>query len=61
MTEQRDLSAWLSELDQAAEQVAETVATMWWAIFRRLVEKGFSEEQAVEIVKAMVHGRGYLP
>lgn len=47
----------LAELDQEASMLCESLPSLWWGLYKGCKYKGFSEEQALELVKTFVRGQ----
>ena len=43
-----------AEMDQNITTVAEMYPRLWWALFDKLKEQGFTEGQAIELVKEYI-------
>jgi len=41
-------------MDQSIAALSEMLPDLWWGLFQGCVEKGFSEEQAIELIKQYV-------
>lgn len=44
-----------AEMDQNISNLAETYPRLWWAMFDSLKDRGFTESQALELVKEYIH------
>ena len=43
-----------AELDQAYTNLGETLSSLWWAIYHRCVDIGFTEDQAMNLLQAYI-------
>jgi hypothetical protein len=48
----------LHQLEQSLAAVAENFPPTWRRMYLNLIAEGFSEEQAMELMRAYVHGLG---
>lgn len=48
-----------ADLDQATAVVAETMPPMWRRIYLRCIEEGFSEDQALLLVRTYIAAFGF--
>ena len=44
----------MAEMDQASTLLTKTQPALWWNLFSECKNEGFSEEQAMELVKIFV-------
>ena len=44
----------IADMDQASKAMADTFPTLWWGLFKGCVDKGFTREEALELVKAQI-------
>ena len=40
-----------AQLDQSSALLAEMLPPLWWGLYRACVDEGFTESQALELVK----------
>lgn len=43
-----------AEIDQGLAAARETITALWWSMFVGAKEKGFSEQQAIDLVKTYI-------
>ena len=44
----------LAELDQSISECINTFPVMWYGLYEGCVEKGFTKEQAIDLVKTFI-------
>ena len=46
----------LSQLDQEAATIIDHFPSFWWGLFKGCTDKGFTREEALELVKTQIRG-----
>lgn len=46
----------VAKYDQSAAFIAENYPVMWWGIYKKLLEAGFNESQAMDLLKTYIVG-----
>jgi hypothetical protein len=45
----------LSNMEQSSEFLTQNLPPLWWGLYRKSIESGFTQEQALDLVKQYIH------